>query len=48
MKVKKLGTTNFIGSPEALKEKGKKKVKAYKKGVAEFKKKVSKVKQKYL
>ena len=45
---KKLKDVNFIGSPESIRAKGRKKVKAYKKNVAAFKKRVSKVKQKYL
>ena len=36
MKTKKLGQTNFIGSPEALRASAKKKIKAYKKGVAVY------------
>ena len=43
-KAKKLGQTNFIGSPEALKEKAKKKIKAYKKGVVAYTKKAKAMK----
>lgn len=47
-KLKKLGQTNFIGSPEALKVNAKKKVKAYKKELANFKAKKKAVKLNYL
>ena len=38
MKTTKLGHTNFLGSPEALKEKTHEKIFSYKKGMAKIKK----------
>ena len=58
-KAKKLGQTDFIGSPEALRKKAHEKVLSYKKGMAKIKKmkkqmkserlaKIKSVKVKYL